>query len=411
MRRLHKRIYLDYAATTPVDSTVIKAMAPYWSGHFGNPSSLYQGGREAKNAIEQARANIAGILQCSANEIVFTSGGTESANLALVGTASAYRMKTKKRGHIIISAVEHHAVLNTAEALKEDGWKVSIAPVNNSGVIDLGKLKQLIKKDTVVISVMYANNEIGTIQPIAEIGRWLAGLNKARTTKKLTRILFHTDACQAGGALDLNVNALGVDMLTLNASKLYGPKGVGLLYIKAGTMINPIQFGGEQERGIRSGTENTPGIIGLSTALTLAQKNRIKENKRLRMLQQYLNDRLTKKVKGFIMNGPDIKTNYSLNNGQPVRLANNLNVAFEGVEGEALMLYLDAEGIEVSTGSACASASEEPSHVLLAIGVPKRKAYNAIRITMGRSTTKGELDYLIDRLAKLVPMIRGMNQS
>ncbi|HEX3095698.1 MAG TPA: aminotransferase class V-fold PLP-dependent enzyme, partial [Patescibacteria group bacterium] len=252
-------------------------------------------------------------------------------------------------------------------------------------------------RDTAIISVMYANNEIGTIEPIAEIGKWVSGLNKARAKKKLPHIAFHTDACQAGGSLPLNVNDLKVDLLTLNGSKVYGPKQIGILYVRSGIQIEPIVHGGGQERDLRSGTENVPAIIGLATALTFAQKDSAKETKRLQTLQKYFVDRLSKKVKQVKLNGPAVKQN---------RLANNINLTFDNVEGETLMLYLDNYNVAVATGSACATASLDPSHVLVAIGRNKRDAYSAVRISIGHDTTKASLDYVIDVMGELVPMLR-----
>jgi cysteine desulfurase len=347
--------------------------------------------------ISTARADIAKILNCNPREIIFTAGGTESNNLALLGLAQAYQKLHHKPGHIITTPIEHHSVLHTVEALKQWGWKVSFAPIDSTGTVDLAAIKKLVKRDTAIISVMYANNEIGTIEPIAEIGKWVSGLNKARAKKKLPHIAFHTDACQAGGSLPLNVNDLKVDLLTLNGSKVYGPKQIGILYVRSGIQIEPIVHGGGQERDLRSGTENVPAIIGLATALTFAQKDSAKETKRLQTLQKYFVDRLSKKVKQVKLNGPAVKQN---------RLANNINLTFDNVEGETLMLYLDNYNVAVATGSACATASLDPSHVLVAIGRNKRDAYSAVRISIGHDTTKASLDYVIDVMGELVPMLR-----
>lgn len=402
MKKATKQIYLDYAATTPVDTAVLKAMQPYWSDDFANPSALYKSGLKAADAIANSRASITKILNAnSPREIIFTAGGTESNNLALLGAAQAFQKQHGKPGHIITTPIEHHSVLHVVDALKQWGWKVNYAPVDKSGTIDLVALKKLAKRDTAIVSVMYANNEIGTIEPITEIGKWLTGLNKVRAQKELGRILFHTDACQAGGALSLDVNQLKVDLLTLNGSKVYGPKQIGILYIRNGVQIEPLIHGGGQERDLRSGTENVPAIVGLGVALTLAQKNKDKENKRLLSLQQHFVDRLSKKVKDIAINGADIKTN---------RLANNINLTFKNIEGESLMLYLDSRNIAVATGSACATASLDPSHVLTAIGLSKKDAYSTIRISMGHSTTKASLDYVVEALNELVPMLRKVKQ-
>lgn len=396
IKKPKKLIYLDHAATTPVDPRVVKAMRPYWTKNFANPSALYKSGREANDIISKARSSIANILNSKASEVVFTAGGTESNNLAILGVAQAYQKQFGKPGHIITTPIEHHSVLHTIDALKNWGWKVSYTPVNSEGLVNIDAIKKLAKKDTALISVMYANNEIGTIEPIEEIGKWLNGLNKARASKGLHKILFHTDACQAGGTLSLDVTQLRVDLLTLNGSKIYGPKQTGILFIKSGTKLEPIVHGGGQERDLRSGTENVPGIIGFAKALELAQKNSNKENKRLFELQKYFVNQLTKKVKSVKLNGP---------NPGADRLVNNINLTFKNIEGESLMLYLDAAGIQVATGSACATASMDPSHVLVAIGVNQKDAYSAIRISTGHQTTKSDLDYVIKVLSDLIPML------
>lgn len=396
LKKSPKLIYLDYAATTPVDSGVLKAMQPFWSQEFANPSALYKSGLKAAAAINTARTDIAKILNCNAREIIFTAGGTESNNLALLGAAQAYQGVHHKPGHIITTPIEHHSVLHTINALKSWGWKVSFAPVDNTGTIDMTATKKLVKPDTAIISIMYANNEIGTIEPIAEVGKWVSGLNRVRAQKKLPRILFHTDACQAAGSLSLDVQKLKVDLLTLNGSKVYGPKQIGLLYVRSGVELKPIIHGGGQERDLRSGTENVPAIVGLGTALTLAQKDANKETKRLLTLQEYFVDRLSKKVKSVKYNGPKPGQN---------RLANNINISFKNIEGESLMLYLDGYNIAVATGSACATASLDPSHVLKAIGASDSEAYSAIRISMGKDTTKASLGYLVNVLDELVPML------
>lgn len=406
MKPSKKLIYLDYAATTPVDPAVLKAMLPYWSDQFANPSALYQSGVQAKAAIDDARASIAATLNCKPSEITFTAGGTESNNLAIFGIANAYETQHGRPGHIITTAIEHHSVLHTVKALKSLGWKVSLAKVNSKGFVSLAELKKLVRKDTALISVMYANNEVGTIQPITEIGKWVNGLNKVRVQKKMQAIAFHTDACQAGGFLSLDTHNLKVDLLTLNGSKIYGPKQTGILFVRSGIKLAPLIHGGGQERDLRSGTENVPGIVGLATALQLTQKNSEKETKRLQQLQSYFVDRLSKKVKGYVVNGPVISTKPIKLITQIDRLPNNINVSFQGVEGETLMLYLDSKGIAVSTGSACATTSTDPSHVIVALGQSRKDAYNAVRFTLGKGTTKQQLDYVIDALAELVPMLR-----
>jgi cysteine desulfurase len=404
-----KLIYLDYAATTPVDPAVVKAMQPYWTANFANPSALYKSGLEANAAISNARMTIAAELNAKSSEIIFTAGGTESNNLAILGVALEYQKQHAKPGHIITSPIEHHSVLHAVESLKTSGWKVSYASVDSEGFVDLVALKKLVRNDTALVSIMYANNEVGTVEPIAEIGKWLNGLNKARLQKRLSRILFHTDACQAAGALTLDVQELKVDLLTLNGSKIYGPKQTGILYIRSGVNLLPLIHGGGQERDLRSGTENVPGIVGLAKAVTLAASQRQKENNRLLTLQSYFVDRLSKKVKGFKLNGPIItklKKDKNIN-----RLPNNINLSFEGVEGESLMLYLDSRNIAVATGSACATASLDPSHVLIAIGADPKDAYGAIRLTMGQETTKDTLTFVIDALSDLVPVLRQVSSQ
>ncbi len=402
MKPSKKLVYLDHAATTPVDPRVLKAMQPYWSDKFANPSGLYKSGLEAKSAVNNARAEISEILNCKPAEIIFTAGGTESNNLAIFGVAKAYKNKHGKPGHIITSAIEHHSVLHAVDSLKEEGWKISIVKVDKEGFVSLAELKKLVKKDTALISIMYANNEIGTIEPIEEIGKWVSGLNKARVQKKLNTIAFHTDACQAGGALSLDTHELKVDLLTLNGSKIYGPKQTGILFVRSGINLKPLIHGGGQERNLRSGTENVPGIVGLATALKLGQKDLIKEVNKLVSLQEYFADRLFKKVKDISINGPKIISN----NKRLNRLPNNININFDGIEGESLLLYLDSKGIAVSTGSACATSSTDPSHVIRALGHNRQASYSAVRFTMGKSTSKQQINYVISTLEELIPMLR-----
>lgn len=407
-----KQIYLDHAATTPVDPRVLNSMSPFWSENFANPSALYKSGRLAKQAIENSRTQIAKVLNCKNPEITFTAGGTESNNLAILGVAKNFVSKNKKTGHIISTTIEHHSVLHVLDALKSEGWKISFAKVNAEGFVNPDEIKKLVRKDTALISIMYANNEIGTIQPIVEIGKWLTGLNKARFKNALPKILFHTDACQAAGALSLDTAELRVDLLTLNGSKIYGPKQTGILFARSGLKLEPIMYGGGQENNLRSGTENVPGVVGLGVALELAQQSSTKENIRLQTLQHYFVDRLSKKVKGVHLNGPSLAFKKARNFKQNVlnRLPNNINFSFNNIEGETLMLYLDSRGISVSTGSACATTSLDPSHVLVAIGASKEAAYGAVRFTMGKKTTKESLEYVIDTLVEIVPMLRKVNR-
>ena len=391
-----RQVYLDYAATTPLDPRVKKAMEPFWREKFGNPTSLYKKGREAAEAIGSARKNIAQLINSRPEEIFFTAGGTESINLAIFGVARAIHQKNKKTPHIITTKIEHHAVLRSFEALEKEGIKTSYIDVDNQGMININKLKSAVRPETILISVMYANNEIGSIQPIIEIGKWLKQINTDRVHNGLTQILFHTDACQAAVSLDMNVQKLGVDLLSANSSKIYGPKQSGFLYVRGGVHLSPLIYGGGQERDLRSGTENVPGIVGLAKALELAQKDRLRENPRLIKLRDYFRTRVLKKIPKVVVNGPH----------QAMRLPNNINFSFSGVEGEALLLYLDSYGISVSTGSACSSADLDPSHVLLAIGRTAEQAQSSIRFTLGRQTKKSDLDYVLKILPELVKELR-----
>ncbi len=404
-------IYLDFAATTFLDINVKKAMEPFWSGSFGNPSALYKQGREAAFAVDNARKTIAGIIGCRPEEVVFTAGGTESINLSLFGTARMAAAEGGAKPHIISSAIEHHAVLESIDALRQEGIQADLVGVDEFGFVKLEEIKKAVRPETVLISIIYANNEIGTIEPIAEIGKWLRGENERRKAKNLPKIYFHTDACQAAGSLDLNVDRLGVDLMSVNASKIYGPKQTGFLFVRNGVRLKPIIFGGGQEKNLRSGTENVPGIIGLSEALKLAQKNREKENKRQSDLRDYFIKQILKKIPKAVLNGPGP---FAKNRGRDfnqkerylARLPNNINISFLDVEGEALLLYLDSYGIAASTGSACASMSLDPSHVILAIGKPYEYAHGAIRFTLGKTTTKKQLDFVLKVLPEVVKELR-----
>ncbi len=422
-KKLKKPIYLDHAATTFVSTEVLSAMQPFWQKEFGNPSSIYDAGERAKLAIESARFNIAKILDCRAKEILFTGGGTESINTAIFGVVRnfiAEQAKNKKTAkvlpHIITTAIEHDAVLKSFEALGQEDVQVTLLQVDREGFVDLKKLTKAIKPNTILVSVMYANNEIGTVQPISEIAGMLRKINKTRLASKkpLPQIVFHTDACQASGALNLNVNKLGVDLMTLNASKIYGPKQVGLLYIRSGVKIKPLIYGGGQENGLRSGTENTPGVVGFAKALEIAEKSREKETQRLISLRDGFYTQLKKALPNVILNGPEILSNKPIANKNSKfehfhsaqnnlkRLPNNINISIPNVEGETLMLYLDLAGIIVSTGSACSSTSMDPSHVLMAIGRTKNQAQSSIRMTLGKQTTKDQLVYASKVISSLV---------
>jgi cysteine desulfurase len=398
-----KNIYLDYAAATPLAPEVKKAMAPFWNEKFGNPSALYKEGKEANVALDEARAEIATLISAKQSEIFFTAGGTESVNLAIFGIA---RMNTEsatnERGtskHFITSAIEHHCVLNSFKALEGEGYKTTLVGVDKEGFINIDQLKKSISPQTVFISVMLANNEIGTIEPIAEIGKWLRALNQERIKKGLSKIVFHTDACQAAGFLDLNVDRLGIDLMSVNGSKIYGPKQTGFLYVRSGVILKPLVYGGGQEKELRSGTENVAGAVGLAKAFELAQASRLKENVKLINLRDYLITRLQKTIPGMLLNGP-------ADNKLKDRLPNNVNFTIKGVEGESLMLYLDSYGISAATSSACTAASVEPSHVLVAIGHSAKDAKSSIRFSLGKATTKTEIDYLVKVLPQTVKELK-----
>ncbi len=404
-----KLIYLDNAATTPIDRAVLRAMQPYLTEQYGNPSSLYRIGQQAQEAISKSRKAIADILQAQPREIIFTAGGTESVNLAILGVAHEYELKNKKKGHMITSAIEHHAVLHTVGALKEEGWAVTLVDSDKNGLVSVESIKKAIRKDTVLVSIMYANNEVGTIQNIPDIGKLVAGVNRVRLSKKLPRIFFHSDACQAGNSLDLNTFKLGVDLLSVNGSKIYGPKQIGFLYARSGTPLRPIVFGGGQEKNMRSGTENVAGVVGLAKALELAQRNRLQENARTKKLRDTFLTQLLKSVSGVTLNGPDdhkLKLDKQKFNEGMQRLPNNINVSVKGIEGEVLLFYLDGYNIAVSTGSACSSSSPDPSHVILGLGKKKADAFSSLRITLGKQTMKNELDYVLKVIKAIVKQER-----
>lgn len=385
-----KLIYVDHAATTPVRPEVVRAMLPYFSESFGNPSSIYEMAQQSRGAVDASRRSIARSLGCRASEIVFTSGGTEADNAAIKGVAIALR---NVGAHIITTAIEHHAVLHTCHQLEQFGFEVTYLPVDEDGMVDPRDVADAVTPGTTVVSVMLANNEIGTIEPVAEI----ADAVKHEADRLGRRIYFHTDAVQAVGAIDVNVRNLGVDMLSLSGHKLHGPKGIGALYIRRGTPFEPIIMGGGQERERRSGTENVPAIVGLAEAVRLAEAERVETARHA----AHLRDKI---IAGIEERIPRARLN-----GHPVsRLPNNVNVSFEDVEGEPILLGLDFAGICASSGSACSSASLEPSHVLTAIGLPANLAQGSLRITVGRETTEEDADYLIETLAGLVGKLRAM---
>lgn len=387
--KLKKIIYLDNASTTPVDPKVFMAMKPYFSDVYGNPSSLHSQGVKSKHAVESARKNISNLLGTSHRSIIFTAGGTESINLAIRGAVYRAGLKGVKKPHVITTQIEHPSVLECVRSLKLEGVEVTELAVDSEGFVRPEDVLKAVKEDTVLVSIMYANNEIGTIEPITSIVRKIQSYNKAHRTGKFP-VLVHTDACQALGYLDCNVNSLGVDLLSANASKINGPKQVGFLYVRQGIELMPIIYGGGQERGYRSGTENVPGVVGMSKAMEITLKGLEKEAKRVTVLRNYLWNMLRKEIKGITINGPtlsDASHSHLIN-----RLPNNLNFSIPGVEAEALLLYLDAQGICVSTGSACSESSTDDSHVLTAIGKNSNLAKSSIRISLGKLTTKQDLD-------------------
>ncbi|MDR2267508.1 MAG: cysteine desulfurase NifS [Christensenellaceae bacterium] len=376
------QIYLDHAATTPVDPIVLERMIPYFGSTFGNPSSWHGYGRAALHAVDAARDKIASLIGAKPAEIYFTSCGTESDNWALRG---AVRQSNKPVKHIVTTAIEHPAILDTCSDLEKQGVEVTYVGVDNSGIVSVDAIKEAIKSNTAIVSVMTANNEIGSIQPIAEIGDYCRDEG----------IYFHTDAVQAAESENLNVNDLNVDMLSLSAHKFHGPKGIGILYIRSGVKLGRIITGGHQERGQRAGTTNTPLIVGMAEALAIAVEKREEYVMRISKLRDYFIDRALSEVPYSRLNGGRIK-----------RLPNNANLSFEYIEGESLLMMLDNKGIAVSSGSACASGSLEPSHVILALKVPPEIAHGSVRFSLGRDTKKEEIDYVIDALKASVERLR-----
>ena len=380
-----KKIYLDYAATTPTDPEVVKAMLPYFTDRFGNPSSIYSFGQESKAAIEKAREKISSFLGAKQEEIIFTSCGTESDNFAIKGTAYANQ---NKGNHIITSSIEHHAVIKSCKFLEKMGFKITYLPVNKDGLIDLDDVKKAITDKTILISIMHANNEIGTIQPIAEIGKIV----------KEKEISFHSDAVQTFGHIPVNVDELNVDLLSMSGHKLCGPKGIGALYIRKGTRIVPFMHGGEQEKRRRASTENVPAIVGFGKAVEIAKNSMNEEAKKLTILRDKLIKGIFEKIEHIRLNGHPLK-----------RLPNNVNISIESVEGESLLLNLDMEGIAASTGSACSSSSLEASHVLLALGLSHELAHGSLRFTLGRFTEEKDIDDVLEVLPKIVEKLRSMS--
>ncbi len=381
----NKAIYMDHAATTYTRKEVLEEMLPYFTEYFGNPSSIHKFGRDAHKAVDNARDTIAKALGALPEEIYFTAGGSESDNWAVKGAAYANR---KKGNHIITTQIEHHALLHTCEYLEKDGFEVTYLPVDEYGMISLDDLRKAITDKTILISIMYANNEIGTIQPIAEIGK----------IAKEKGIYFHTDAVQAVGSVKIDVKEQNIDMLSLSAHKFYGPKGIGVLYVRKGIKLFNLVHGGAQERGRRAGTENVPGIIGLAKAIELATDNLEEHNRKLTALRDKL-------IKGVMDKIP-----YTRLNGHPtMRLPGNANFCFRYIEGEALLLNLDMKGIAGSSGSACTSGSLDPSHVLLAIGLPHEIAHGSLRLSLGNVNTEEDVDYVLEVLPEIIERLRQMS--
>lgn len=380
-----EKIYFDHAATTPVDPRVLNAMLPYFTDNFGNPNSQHWYGRRSVTAVDEARDAIAKLIGAKPSEIYFTSGGTESDNWALRGAAHAYANKGR---HLIVSAVEHPAMISTAKELQKEGFEVTFAEVDEYGAVDLEKLKAAVRPDTVFIGVMTANNEIGTLQPVAEIAKFA----------KERGIVFFTDAVQAAGALPLDVKALGADMLSFSGHKFYGPKGVGVLYVRSGVRVGKLITGGHQERSMRGGTTNVPSVVGIAEAFRLANEEMAQNNAHVSALRDRFIARVRKEI-------PYVKLN-----GHPTdRLPNNANFSFRYIEGESLLFSLDLAGIAVSSGSACSSGSLEPSHVLLATGLPEGLAHGSIRFSFGKENTSEQIDYAVDTLKQIVVRLRALS--
>jgi cysteine desulfurase len=379
-------IYLDHSATTAVRPEVLEAMWPFFSQLYGNPSSVHSYGAGPREALERAHAGVASVLGCRPGEIIFTGGGTEADNLAVLGVARAVRTRrSEARLHVITSQIEHDAMLNACRQLEREGFRVTYVPVNGEGFVDLAALESALDEDTILVSIMLANNEIGTIQPISEICRLAHGRGS----------LVHTDAVQAAGVMDLDVERLGVDLLSVSAHKLYGPKGVGALYLRRGTPISPLIHGGGQERDRRSGTENVPGVVGLAVSLALAEGERATEVQRLMGLRDRLIDGVLDRVPSAHLTGHRTQ-----------RLPGHASFYLEGVTGESVLVNLDVAGVACSSGSACQAGSTEPSHVLTAIGLPPELAKNGLRMTLGRENTEADIEYVIDILPGIVEELR-----
>lgn len=394
----NRRIYLDYAATTPVDKEILREMLPYFNEKFGNAMSIHSFGQEALSAVDKARERVAKFFKTTPYEIIFTSGATESNNLAVKGVVKSYysRDKKAKKPHIITTAFEHHCVLHACKSLEKEGLvEVTYVRPGKDGIIKVADIKRSIRSNTILISVMHVNNEIGTVQPIAKIGKMIKTINnKQRTKNNRFKILFHTDATQAINHFDCNADKLGVDLLSMSAHKIYGPKGIGMLYIRKGTPIRQIKHGGDQEYKMRAGTHNVPGIVGLGKAISMINEQGSMNNK-IQKLRDYLIKRVLKEIPNTKLNGSKMK-----------RSPNNANFSFRDIEGEGLILSMDMEGVACSTGSACSSGALTPSHVLLSIGLKPEDAHGSLRMTLGKYTTKKDIDIAAGKLKEVVGRLR-----
>jgi cysteine desulfurase len=384
-----KKIYMDHAATTPVDPEVLKAMMPYFTEHFGNASSFHSYGRDAKTAIENARDNVGKVIGAESKEIIFTAGGTESDNLAIKGVVYSQLKKRKiDKAHIITSSIEHPAVINTCKFLETQEHKVTYLPVDKFGLINIDELSDNIQKNTVLITIMHANNEIGTIEPVNEIG----------TIAHENEIVFHTDAVQTFGKIPIDVEKMNIDLLAISSHKIYGPKGIGALYVKKGLKLEPFVHGGGQEKGLRSSTENIPGIVGLGKASELADDRMESESGRLIKFRDRIINNVLNNIEEAYLNGHPTQ-----------RLPHNVHFWFKAIEGESIILSLDELGIAASTGSACSTSKLEPSYVLLAIGLKAYEAHGSLRLSLGKDNTENDVDYLLENLPKLVGRLRSMS--
>jgi len=390
------RVYLDFNATTPVEPDVLDAMLPYFSGEFGNAASIHTPGQRARGAVETAREQVAALMGARPQEIVFTSGGTESDNHAIFGVVGQALLpvpssrEANSPPHIITTAIEHEAVLNTCQALEKEGVRVTYLPTDREGQIELEELRRAIRQETVLITIMHANNELGTVQPLEEIGR----------IAKAADVCFHTDAVQSAGKIPIDVNALQVDLLSISGHKLYAPKGIGALYVRGGTRLRQLLYGGHHQRGFRPGTENVAGIVGLGKAAEIARKSLADDAQRISALRDNLQQRLLQRVPQSRVNG-----------GAAPRTPNTTNLVFPGVEGEALLIALDLKGLACSTGAACSSGAVEPSHVLTAIGLPPEEARASLRFSLGRHTTSTDIDFALNVVPAAVGQLRELSPT